>query len=476
MKFSTFLLNILKIGCLGFGGGSALIPIFEDLFIGKGKLDTKENFDKDIIVASLTPGALPIEIAASIGKRNYGKKGMILGGVMMALPGILASLLLVTLLSTLQDKIAPVVKCLTVGVSAFIIYLLLNYVKSVFVENKNKNKVRLQRSVVIMIAVFVLSGGKNLLKLFDITSNYIISVSTVYILLTAFFLIICIKATDNKILQIVSLIISGIYLFEHGGYEHKYISEITFCVDVAMILMVLIFTVSRIKCFHKNNLKIKETLSDLGCWVAFLLLIISPIIIMDLQSFVFVFRSIISVLMSFGGGDAYLVIADGLFVDDMVSEDTFYNNIVSVVNILPGSILGKTLSCVGYYYGINEFNGYLGSALSAIAGGGIAIGVSCGVCQMFYSLYEEFSASKVCQTLGNYIRAIIGGLLGNVILVLFRQSKNTAITYQIPMTAIFSLLIGSVVLNHILSEKFKVSNTIIVIVDILISCLLFCFI
>ena len=70
--FSTFLLNILKIGCLGFGGGSALIPIFEDVFVGENKLDTKENFDKDIIVASLTPGALPIEIASSIGKRNFG--------------------------------------------------------------------------------------------------------------------------------------------------------------------------------------------------------------------------------------------------------------------------------------------------------------------------------------------------------------------------------------------------------------------
>lgn len=476
MKFSTFLFNILKIGCLGFGGGSALIPIFEDVFVGEGKLDTKENFDKDIIVASLTPGALPIEIAASIGKRNFGKKGMILGGVMMALPGILASLLLITLLSALQDKIAPIVKCLTVGVSAFIIYLLINYVKSVFVENKTKGKTRLHRSIFVMIAVFVLSGGKNLFKLFGLNSDYIISVSTVYILLTAFFLIICIKATDSKIVQIASLIISAVYLFEHGGYEHKYISEITACVDIIMIAMVLIFVVRRFNFFENNTIKVKEMLSDIGYWVVFLFLIVCPIIMLDLQSFVFVFRSIISVLMSFGGGDAYLVIADGLFVGDMVSEDTFYNNIVSVVNILPGSILGKTLSCVGYYYGMDFFGSYLGSIFMAIAGGGIAIGVSCGVFQVFYSLYEEFSTSRVCQTLGNYIRAIIAGLLGNVILILFRQSKNTAISYQIPMIIMFLILIGSVVLNYILSEKFKVNNTVIVIIDILISCLLFCFI
>lgn len=137
---------------------------------------------------------------------------MILGGVMMALPGIIASLLLITLLSALQEMIAPVVKCLTVGVSAFIIYLLINYVKSIFVENKTKGKRRFNRSLFVMIAVFVLSGGKSLFKLLGLKGDYIISVSTVYILLTAFFLIICIKATDNKILQTVSVIISAVYL------------------------------------------------------------------------------------------------------------------------------------------------------------------------------------------------------------------------------------------------------------------------
>lgn len=134
-----------------------------------------------------------------------------------------------------------------------------------------------------------------------------------------------------------------------------------------MIVMVLIFAFRKFNFFKRNNIKIKDTLSDLGYWVVFLFLVICPIIMLDLQSFVFAFRSIVSVLMSFGGGDAYLVIADGLFVDDMVSEDTFYNNIISVVNILPGSILGKTLSCVGYYFGLDFFGNYLGSIFMAIA-------------------------------------------------------------------------------------------------------------
>lgn len=65
-----------KIGCIGFGGGSALIPVIEEEIVKKQKLDTRENLDKDIIVASITPGALPVEIAASVGKRNFGRAGM----------------------------------------------------------------------------------------------------------------------------------------------------------------------------------------------------------------------------------------------------------------------------------------------------------------------------------------------------------------------------------------------------------------
>lgn len=476
MKFSKFLLNIFKIGCIGFGGGSALIPIFEDVFIGKGKLDTKENFDKDIIVASLTPGALPIEMASSIGKRNYGKKGMILGGVMMALPGIIASLLLVTLLSTLQEKIEPIVKCLTVGVSAFIIYLLINYIKSVFVNSRKVSKVRFKRSLLVMIGVFALSGGKNLFKLLGLNSDYIISVSTVHILLTAFFLIISLKMSEKLYIKIFSLIIAGTYLFEHGGIDHLYSNEITVCADILMIVLVVILTFSKIKCFDKKSINVKDIISDILFWALFIAVLICPILILDLNSFMFVFKSAVSVLMSFGGGDAYLVIADGLFVDDMISEDIFYNNIVSVVNILPGSILGKTLSCVGYYFGLDCFNSYIGSILAAVAGAGVAVGVSCCVFQFFYSLYDEFSTSKVSKTLSNYIRAIIGGLLGNVILMLLKQSKNTAVSYDMPILLVVSFAVGLVIVNYILAEKRKINNTIIIVFDVLISSLLLCFI
>lgn len=132
-----------KIGCIGFGGGSALIPVIEEEIVKKQKLDTRENLDKDIIVASITPGALPVEIAASVGKRNFGRAGMIMGAVMMAFPGTLASILLMTILSVMQEQVLPIIELSSAGVSVFIIYLLLAYIIKMLRECASESKARL---------------------------------------------------------------------------------------------------------------------------------------------------------------------------------------------------------------------------------------------------------------------------------------------------------------------------------------------
>ena len=42
-KFISFLASMTKVGCIGFGGGSILIPVIEDEVITKAKIDTKEQ-------------------------------------------------------------------------------------------------------------------------------------------------------------------------------------------------------------------------------------------------------------------------------------------------------------------------------------------------------------------------------------------------------------------------------------------------
>lgn len=59
--------SIFKIGVVGFGGGTALIPVIEREVVEDQKIVEKSEYDKDVIVASITPGALPVEIATGLG-------------------------------------------------------------------------------------------------------------------------------------------------------------------------------------------------------------------------------------------------------------------------------------------------------------------------------------------------------------------------------------------------------------------------
>ena len=63
----SWLLSFFKIGCIGFGGGTSLIPVIEEEAVENCKLVTKEEYDTVVIVGNITPGALTMKISAGIG-------------------------------------------------------------------------------------------------------------------------------------------------------------------------------------------------------------------------------------------------------------------------------------------------------------------------------------------------------------------------------------------------------------------------
>ena len=81
------LFTMFKIGCIGFGGGTALVPVIESEVVYEKKLIDKDEYTKDVVVANITPGALPVEVAAGVGRKVCGIPGMLLSAVLMGLPG-----------------------------------------------------------------------------------------------------------------------------------------------------------------------------------------------------------------------------------------------------------------------------------------------------------------------------------------------------------------------------------------------------
>mgnify|MGYP002802294037 CR=1 FL=1 len=54
-KFTSMITTMLKIGFIGFGGGTALIPVIEEEIVEKNKVVTEEQFNNEVMIASITP-------------------------------------------------------------------------------------------------------------------------------------------------------------------------------------------------------------------------------------------------------------------------------------------------------------------------------------------------------------------------------------------------------------------------------------
>ncbi|MBQ6361225.1 MAG: chromate transporter [Lachnospiraceae bacterium] len=374
-------LKMALIGLAGFGGGSALIPLFEKV-TADGSLISREDLDRDIIVANITPGALPVEIASGLGKQFLGRPGMVCAAGALTLPGVLFTILILVLFSVVPESLLLQIRYLSLGVSAGIIGLLFQYIGRVWTDPKNGN---LRTPVIaVSLIVFLLACGKNLRKLLPLPGDPLFAWSTLKILITAFIVILLYSLFRR--------------IREHSGTE-----KIAF------------------------SFSLRDMILDLTAWMLFMVFLSVPAFLVMKGGYHFQARGFISSLLSFGGGDAFLTIAEGLFVQtDMVAEDYFYSQLIPVTNVIPGSILCKMLAGCGYFLGFHQHGSILQGILMAVSGAAVGIAASGMTFHFVDHLYGMFSHLPVFTEISRWIRPIIAGLLFNIALSLLTSNINMA--------------------------------------------------
>ena len=138
-NMKKLLATMFKIGCIGFGGGTALVPVIESEVVYEKKLIDKEEYTKDVIVANITPGALPVEVAAGVGRKVCGMPGMLLSALLMGMPGTFLTVLLLILINSSGIRVLQQILFASAGVTAYIIYMLIMYAKGTWRECRERN-------------------------------------------------------------------------------------------------------------------------------------------------------------------------------------------------------------------------------------------------------------------------------------------------------------------------------------------------
>ena len=422
-KVLELIKTMFKIGCIGFGGGSALIPVLERETVSKKEMVSKEDFDKNVVVASITPGALPVEIASGIGLSFASYPGMVLGAIAMALPGAIATILLLTLFVSMEAEVLQIVKYIAVPVSVYIICMLLLYVKkAVHIGDKYATSREKLLYIIVVLLVFILNAGKEINLLTGIDWLMFFDLSSIQILGMAFFIIMfngnglrVWKSISTVILCVIYVICAGKNNIDYPSVENG-----------LRIVMMLLSVGSVYKTIKEDNILWNVNWGKLwkclGIWFAVLFALILPACMITDDVWRFIGKGLMSSFMSFGGGDAYLSMADGIFVQSgMVSDIIFYGQLVIIVNVLPGSILCKTLSGIGYLIGFGTSGDVTIGIAMAVAGFAVSVFGSCSVsvtCSHLYSGLEKF---RIFNEISRWIRPIVSGTLLSICLAMLAE-------------------------------------------------------
>ena len=448
------MLALLKIGFIGFGGGSALIPVIEKEVVEERKLVTEEEFNKDVLVASITPGALPMEISTGLGKRAYGVGGMIVSALMLAFPGALITVAMLVAMSRLHSSVLTQIEILSIGISAFIACLLTEYSRKTLAEARAESKGRWKRAVVILVGVFLLTCGKAVYGILGVEGTPIVHLSTLQVLGVSMFGILYTHCKFTR----KNLTVSGVLILGYIACLSFDLPYETYIYNGLRAVMVILAVWGLVRSIlddgQKKNISPKRMLQEEMAWILFFAVLSVPALLYGGHVLEFLGQGFLSSILSFGGGDAYLSVANS----GIVEKADFYGHLVPLVNLLPGSILCKTLSGIGYLLGFEMSSGSIpAGCLVALAGFACSVMASGGVFCLVSHIYECFESLSVFRLLSRWIRPIIAGTLLTVMLSLFSQNISTGAKLGCPAwiaLGISALIYGmNLILLYVLRKK-----------------------
>lgn len=472
----SFLLRILRIGLIGFGGGNALIPVIEQTLQTGTDRNEAALLDRDVVVANLTPGALPVEVLSSVGRRYFGIPGMIGAASVFALPGAVIVILIMTLFAGEEEEAVSLVKVISAGISAFIICLLIEYVANVLRRSTVKKDRRDKTILMILMVCFVVCG-KNAAKLLGIDYVPVFGVSTITVLAAAFFFVFYVQSFANRNRLAVASVLTLLFFLMHG--QRGLLSDAPLKATVEALMVVLaLYEAGRSVISHpvKSSVDVRAMSKDIACWLGFMCVLMIPAVLLLPSSVLttarFIGKACLSSLMSFGGGDAYLAVAEGLFVDSgIISHESFFSEVITAVNGTPGSILCKTLSAIGFVVGSEAGGSVISGIAVGLAGFGCSVAMSCIAFGTVYHLYDSLISLQMFCALSRWIRPIVAGLLINVALSLVNQSIALNNYIDVQRSEVLLFVAALTALNYFLRRKLP--DPVLLVADALIAVLYF---
>ena len=122
--------SFFKIGCITFGGGLAMLPMFQAELSEKRGWVTQEELADYYSLSQCTPGAIAVNTATFVGCKQKGAVGGIAATLGLICPSVIIIGIIAALLTGFAD--IPAVKNALAGIRACVVALVLNSVIKLF--------------------------------------------------------------------------------------------------------------------------------------------------------------------------------------------------------------------------------------------------------------------------------------------------------------------------------------------------------
>lgn len=465
----TLFLRFFKVGVIGFGGGSALIPVIEQELVGDGKPMSEVDYLKHTVIANITPGALPVKLGATCGYQLGGPLGSLAGAYGAMIPGVFITVLIMALFSLMGEQAITLFNYASIGISVFIVMLLMNYTLKTCGQG--------QTSVnwTLCAISFLLTCGKEVRQImsqileisYNSMSAPLFDISTIDLMIVTFLIIIILCVKPSKQEFAAASLLSVAYCFGKGKLSNQL--GMGFVSNGALVLFLCFLTVKllspRSKGASSSSGAGRFSKSAVICIALFLAIpLVWTIVLIPLfgsTCISFLGNIGLSTVTSFGGGEAYVSVADGFFVQSgYIGADSYYTKLVPVANALPGPILVKIASGIGFLFGSERFSSAAGWLIAATSAA-LATGACCTLALAVLQMYEAVEHSAFITNLKRYILPVICGmLLSTSCSMLYEASKITSSKGipALPVLAVMALWVGALRWLH---KRFHIHDLIL---------------
>lgn len=425
--------SFFKIGVIGFGGGTALIPVIEKEIVQDKKLMGEEQFKEDMVLQGLTPGAFPIKTAATIGLA-HSSYGAVAVAYSVTIFSMILAIGITAILTLVSQEVLTQIGYLSVGISAFIVLVIYKFVAKVPRDAKKEGF--LPFAIILMIFSLIFSCSDKIIKLIALfgvnislgipvlSTAMILLLGVTFVFFTGFKTRLNVGQIIKYVIAITVVVLSILTLSENPIIVCFPLQIVLYVAICTMLIYAIIEDILNAKkrraqsgeTEDKHKANIKKPLIAIG--IALIPLAVMTVVCACLpvktskSMWSFLLNTIVAVFTTFGGGTAFISVSEGIFVGGgFIDNAYFWDQVVPIGNALPGPLLVKMLGSIGFNFAYAAGAGMAVSLCYALWASITGFSVTVIVFLAVYIIFEKVKGLTIFNVIKRAILPLIAGLL-----------------------------------------------------------------